>query len=137
MNHLNIEQTTDDTSTLITKCSPEFTPEISDQELDNIYTTINSITEDQFNLSDIGTQFDNLVWSEIRNIPFGSTRTYKDIAIQINKPMSFRAVANACGRNKLALIVPCHRVVGSNDLGGFKWGIDLKKRLLSYEKVLI
>lgn len=51
--------------------------------------------------------------------------------------MSFRAVANACGRNKLALIIPCHRVVGAHDLGGYKWDYDLKKRLLQYEKSFV
>ena len=80
--------------------------------------------------------FQKIVWREIEKIPYGETRSYKDIAIQIGKPKSFRAVANACGANPYPIEVPCHRVVGSNgSIGGFsmKGGIKKKIELLNQE----
>ena len=80
--------------------------------------------------------FDNLVWQEIEKIPYGKTRSYKDIAIQIGRPKSSRAVANACGKNSLPIIRPCHRVICSNgETGGYSanGGIKLKKALLKIE----
>ena len=58
-----------------------------------------------------GTNFQRTVWKEISKIPFGETRTYKDLAIAIGKPNSLRAVANACGKNPYPVIIPCHRVI--------------------------
>lgn len=81
----------------------------------------------------VGTDFDKLVWTEIRKIPLGETLTYKQIATAIGRPTSFRAVANACGRNSNPITIPCHRVVGSDSLGGYRWGVELKSRLLEYE----
>ena len=83
-----------------------------------------------------GTEFQKLVWKEILKIPYGETRTYSQIAESIGRPSSVRAVANACGQNKLAIIVPCHRVVGKNGIGGYKWGIELKEWLIAHEKKL-
>ena len=77
-----------------------------------------------------GTDFQTKVWEEIRKIPKGSIKTYKEIAINIGKPKSSRAVANACGKNPYIPIVPCHRVIRSDGkLGGYsgKGGIDKKK----------
>jgi methylated-DNA-[protein]-cysteine S-methyltransferase len=72
-----------------------------------------------------GTDFEQHIWSIIQTIPFGSTKTYKQIAMQIGDEKYSRAVANAVGKNKLAIIVPCHRVVGTaGDLRGFAWGIS-------------
>lgn len=82
----------------------------------------------------IGTEFQLKVWNEICKIDYGKTKTYEDIAKSIGKPTSCRAVANACGQNKFALVIPCHRVVGKKDIGGYKWGIDKKKWLLDFEK---
>ena len=66
-----------------------------------------------------GTEFQIEVWEEISKIPYGETRTYKDLAIAIGKPKSFRAVANACGKNPYPPIIPCHRVVRTDGkLGG-------------------
>lgn len=81
-----------------------------------------------------GTDFEQHIWSIIQAIPFGSTKTFKQIAMQIGDEKYSRAVANAVGKNKLAIIVPCHRVVGTaGDLRGFAWGITRKKWLLDFE----
>ena len=80
--------------------------------------------------------FDNLVWQEIEKIPYGKTLTYKQIAINIGKPKAYRAVANACGRNPLPIIRPCHRVICSNgSVGGYSasGGTALKKALIRAE----
>ncbi len=83
-----------------------------------------------------GTKFQLAVWNEIAKIPFGETRTYKDLAIAIGKPSSSRAVANACGKNPYAPDIPCHRVIRSDGkLGGYsgKGGVKTKKQLLKLE----
>ena len=83
-----------------------------------------------------GTNFQRTVWKEISTIPFGETRTYKDLAIAIGKPNSSRAVANACGKNPYAPKVPCHRVIRSDgSIGGFSapGGTKAKKILLKKE----
>ena len=85
-----------------------------------------------------GTNFQKTVWKEISKIPFGETRTYKDIAIAIGKPNSSRAVANACGKNPYPVIIPCHRVIKSDGkLGGYSGvgGVKKKKELLKLENV--
>ena len=74
-----------------------------------------------------GTPFQLKVWRCIINIPYGSTKTYKEIAQEIGNPNAYRAVANACGKNNIALFVPCHRVIGKNNIGGYKWGKNKKK----------
>ena len=80
--------------------------------------------------------FQKIVWREIEKIPYGETRSYKDIAIQIGKPKSFRAVANACGKNPLPIIRPCHRVICSDGkIGGYsaEGRTVLKRALLRCE----
>ena len=82
------------------------------------------------------TDFQRLVWREIEKIPYGETRSYRDIAIRIGRPKSYRAVANACGINPLPIIRPCHRVICSNgEIGGYSinGGAALKKALLKCE----
>ena len=82
------------------------------------------------------TDFQRLVWKEIEKIPYGETRSYRDIAIRIGRPRSYRAVANACGKNPLPIIRPCHRVICSNgEIGGYSFngGVTLKKALLKCE----
>ena len=81
-----------------------------------------------------GTEFQKKVWDELCKIPYGYTRTYRDIALSIGQPNASRAVANACGQNKLAILIPCHRVVGGKDNGGFKYGVHIKEWLLDLEK---
>jgi len=85
-----------------------------------------------------GTNFQRTVWKEISKIPFGETRTYKDLAKAIGKPNSSRAVANACGKNPYPVIIPCHRVIRSDGkLGGYSGvgGVKKKKELLKLENV--
>lgn len=85
-----------------------------------------------------GTLFQNEVWSALADIPFGELRSYSDIAIAIGRPKAVRAVGAANGRNPLPIIVPCHRVIGSNgSLTGFAGGIPLKTKLLELEGALL
>tara|TARA_Y100001954_G_scaffold24205_1_gene22067 strand:+ start:365 stop:664 length:300 start_codon:yes stop_codon:yes gene_type:complete len=86
-----------------------------------------------------GTDFQKMVWKEILKIPYGETRSYKQIAINIGRPNSSRAVANACGKNPYPEIIPCHRVIRSDgSVGGYslKGGIKQKKLLLKDEDFL-
>jgi AraC family transcriptional regulator, regulatory protein of adaptative response / methylated-DNA-[protein]-cysteine methyltransferase len=81
-----------------------------------------------------GTAFQMQVWRALRKIPRGETRTYTEIARSIGRPEAVRAVANACGANPTALVVPCHRVVQSDGgLGGYHWGVERKRQLLGAE----
>lgn len=85
-----------------------------------------------------GTIFQNEVWSALADIPFGELRSYSDIATAIGRPKAVRAVGAANGRNPLPIIVPCHRVIGSNgSLTGFAGGIPLKTKLLELEGALL
>ena len=86
-----------------------------------------------------GTKFQISVWKEIKKIPKGQTKTYKDIALALKKPKSSRAVANACGKNPLLIEIPCHRVIRSDGkLGGYsgKGGVNQKRKLLKEEGAL-
>lgn len=81
-----------------------------------------------------GTPFQVDVWRLLQQIPYGATCSYKDIAIKIGRPNAVRAVGTAIGRNPLSIIIPCHRVIGSDgSLGGFAGGLDRKKQLLDLE----
>lgn len=81
-----------------------------------------------------GTPFQRTVWTALRTIPRGATASYGEIARIIGRPKSFRAVAQACGANPIAILVPCHRVVGSDGaIGGYRWGLAHKRRLLAME----
>lgn len=82
-----------------------------------------------------GTDFQKIVWNELIKIPYGQTRTYKDIAQSINHPKAVRAVANAIGANPHMIIIPCHRVIRSDgSIGGYEYGIKVKNKLLDIEK---
>lgn len=82
-----------------------------------------------------GSDFQKLVWNELRNIPYGTTRSYRDQAEAIMRPSSVRAVANANGMNTIAIIIPCHRVIGSDGrLTGYGGGLERKKWLIEHEK---
>lgn len=81
-----------------------------------------------------GTSFQQAVWMQIAKIPYGQTVTYKDIAQAIDKPRAFQATGRAIGANPLAILIPCHRVVGSNgELTGYAFGLEMKKALLNLE----
>jgi methylated-DNA-[protein]-cysteine S-methyltransferase len=82
-----------------------------------------------------GTEFQKSVWKALCKIPYGETRTYKDIAASVGKPKAYRAVGLANNRNPIAIIVPCHRVIGSNGkLTGYASGLDVKAFLLKLEE---
>jgi len=83
----------------------------------------------------LGTAFQQRVWNALRKIPRGQTRTYSQIALAIGAPNAVRAVGSACGKNPLAVVVPCHRVVrGDGALGGYRWGLARKRKLLAKER---
>lgn len=82
-----------------------------------------------------GTPFQLAVWKELQNIPYGQTTSYKEIAQKINKPKAYRAVGMANNKNPLPIIIPCHRVIGSNGkLIGYAGGLNLKNYLLELEQ---
>jgi AraC family transcriptional regulator of adaptative response/methylated-DNA-[protein]-cysteine methyltransferase len=85
-----------------------------------------------------GTTFQRAVWQALREIPAGSTATYKDIASRIGMPKAVQAVAQACAANPLAVVVPCHRVVKRDGtLSGYRWGIERKRSLLEHEAAML
>lgn len=86
-----------------------------------------------FEINPQGTNFQKKVWREIEKIPYGKTITYKEIGEKINSK-AYQAIGSACGKNPILLRIPCHRVVGKNNLGGFFYGLNLKKYLLELEK---
>jgi methylated-DNA-[protein]-cysteine S-methyltransferase len=85
-------------------------------------------------LAPAGTPFELAVWEELRRIPFGETRSYGEIARTLGRPTAYRAVGRANGANPIPIVVPCHRVIGSDgSLTGFGGGLDAKSRLLELE----
>lgn len=83
----------------------------------------------------IGTAFQKKVWDALMKIPPGETRSYAEVAAALDAPSASRAVAGACARNRVAIVVPCHRVIrGDGSPGGYRWGLDLKRRLLDRER---
>lgn len=80
------------------------------------------------------TAFQRRVWQELRKIPYGSTRTYSQVARAIGQPTAVRAVARACATNPVSVVVPCHRVVREDgNLAGYRWGVERKRELLEHE----
>jgi AraC family transcriptional regulator of adaptative response/methylated-DNA-[protein]-cysteine methyltransferase len=91
---------------------------------------------DDLPLDVIGTTFQRRVWDELRRIPAGGTRTYAEVAIALGQPATAaRAVGRACATNAVSLLIPCHRVLrGDGGLGGYRWGLHRKQRLLDDER---
>jgi AraC family transcriptional regulator of adaptative response/methylated-DNA-[protein]-cysteine methyltransferase len=82
-----------------------------------------------------GTDFQKDVWTALQEIPAGETTTYAQIAQKIGRPKAVRAVGTAIGANPIAFLIPCHRVIRTDGgLGGFRWGLDRKKKILEWEK---
>jgi AraC family transcriptional regulator, regulatory protein of adaptative response / methylated-DNA-[protein]-cysteine methyltransferase len=82
-----------------------------------------------------GTAFQLIVWRYLQKLPYGEVRSYSEVAEAIGKPSAVRAVAGACASNKIALLIPCHRVVrGTGELGGYRWGVQRKRVLLDTER---
>lgn len=91
--------------------------------------------EFEADLNPRGTEFQKAVWKAILEIPYGETRSYAEIAERIGKPRAYRAVGQAASKNPIAILIPCHRVVGSDgSLVGYAGGADLKSRLLELER---
>ncbi len=85
----------------------------------------------------VGTDFQKSVWNALLEVPYGKTSTYLDLAKKINNEKAVRAVASANGANSIGLIIPCHRIIGSNgELVGYGGGLPIKKRLLKLEQNL-
>jgi AraC family transcriptional regulator of adaptative response/methylated-DNA-[protein]-cysteine methyltransferase len=83
----------------------------------------------------VATAFQRRIWEALRTIPFGTTRTYSEVARLLGKPSAARAVGHACATNPISIIVPCHRVIRTDgSLGGYRWGLDRKKLLLDQER---
>jgi AraC family transcriptional regulator of adaptative response/methylated-DNA-[protein]-cysteine methyltransferase len=83
-----------------------------------------------------GTDFQRRVWEVLRTIPYGETRSYAQIASALDQPQAVRAVAQACGSNRVALVIPCHRVVRSDGSpGGYRWGVERKQAILERERL--
>lgn len=83
-----------------------------------------------------GTPFQQKVWTELRKIPFGKTKSYKEIASAIKNPLACRAVGHANGSNQFVILIPCHRVIAADgSLGGYSSGLERKKWLLQHEGV--
>ena len=81
------------------------------------------------------TAFQQRVWQALRQIPLGETRTYQEVAASIGAPTAARAVAKACADNRIAVLIPCHRVIRSDgNLAGYRWGIERKEKLLARER---
>jgi methylated-DNA-[protein]-cysteine S-methyltransferase len=84
-----------------------------------------------------GSPFQMKVWNAISKVPYGKTLSYSKLAKNVKKSRAFRAVANACGRNPLPIIIPCHRIVAKDgSLGGYTGGLEIKKNLLKIENSL-
>lgn len=121
-------------------------PEIKDasKELDAIEEELKKELSEYFNgsrrefkipLAPEGTSFQKQVWEALRRIPYGRTRSYKEIAEEIGNPKAFRAVGLANNKNPISIIVPCHRVIGSDgSLVGYAGGLGVKKQLLELEQ---
>ena len=84
-----------------------------------------------------GTDFQHAVWEQLRAIPYGETRTYGQIAAALGKPGAARAVGNACNKNNILIVIPCHRVCGKGNLGGFALDMRIKETLLELEKPVV
>ena len=80
-----------------------------------------------------GTEFQKRVWKELLDIRYGETLSYGEIGDRIGTK-AYRAIGNACGKNPIPILIPCHRVVGKDNIGGFSLGLDLKRKLLDRER---
>ncbi len=117
---------TETTNSILNQCAQELTEYFEDKRM--FFTVPLSLN---------GTDFQTRVWEELRNIPFGATSTYLKMALKLGDEKVIRAAATANGKNPIAIIIPCHRVIGTNgDLVGYAGGLDKKKWLLEHEGAL-
>jgi methylated-DNA-[protein]-cysteine S-methyltransferase len=114
--------------------SPEALMEVTEQ-LDEYFSGIREAFTVPLDI--YGTAFQKVVWEALTKIPFGETRSYKDIALVINAPKAVRAIGMANNKNPLSIFIPCHRVIGSNGaLVGYGGGLPIKEYLLKHEHAL-
>jgi len=117
----------------------EFDKNILSEELNNAFTQLEEYLEGNRKIFELplnpkGTTFQQKVWSCLYKIPYGETRTYKEISLQLGNKNASRAVGNANNKNPIPIFIPCHRVIGSNGcLIGYGCGIEIKQKLLNLE----
>ncbi|MGD0681436.1 MAG: methylated-DNA--[protein]-cysteine S-methyltransferase [Terracidiphilus sp.] len=110
---------------------------VGGQSSSSIKLTPPQVTASQVPLDLRGTAFQLKVWQALRRIPRGETRSYSQLARELGDPKATRAVARACATNRVAIVVPCHRVVGaSGSLTGYRWGVERKQKLLEAESAM-
>ncbi|HEY7053847.1 MAG TPA: methylated-DNA--[protein]-cysteine S-methyltransferase [Mycobacterium sp.] len=132
LNHLRMEDQTHEPSRVGWERDDDAFPDAVDQ-LAAYFA--GELTDFDIELGLGGTEFQRRVWAALQTIPYGETRSYGEIALQIGAPGAFRAVGLANGRNPIGIIVPCHRVIGaSGSLTGYGGGLDRKRTLLELEK---
>jgi AraC family transcriptional regulator of adaptative response/methylated-DNA-[protein]-cysteine methyltransferase len=132
-----------DHATLVTELGTRFPAAVLNQDpsLQALWARVAQCCDDSPEAASLsldlrGTAFQARVWAALQAIPRGETRSYAQVAAAIGKPSAVRAVASACARNPVALVVPCHRVIGSDGkLTGYRWGIARKQALLAAEKI--
>ncbi|XP_078040210.1 O-6-alkylguanine-DNA alkyltransferase isoform X2 [Augochlora pura] len=111
--------------------------EVDDNETSQIMQTVfssDTVANNSLRLLLMGTEFQMKVWQCLLDIPKGTSITYEQVARNINNPKAVRAVGNAVMKNKIAYLVPCHRVKGKSGSNKYKWGAEMKDAILSYEK---
>lgn len=124
-------ETTEMVSDLEGKDSPEVILQCMDELMD--YFNGNR-TQFTVPIHQSGTEFQQKVWKELYELPFAKTMSYGELANKLGDPKVIRAAASANGKNKIAIIIPCHRIIGSNsNLTGYAWGLARKKWLLQHE----
>lgn len=120
-----------------TLAEPDENPMLDDVSRQVLSYFKGELREFNFAIEQEGTPFQKKVWDACRKIPYGETVTYKELACEIGCPGAARAVGAALAKNKILLAVPCHRVVASGSLGGFRLGSEAKKYLLQLERCII
>lgn len=113
-------------------CNPNYLQSYAKEVIEYLESKRENFT---FPIDAYGTDFQLSVWNAVREIPYGKTYSYSEIAERMQKPTAVRAVATAIAANPLLITIPCHRVIGKNGkLTGFRGGLEMKKELLTLEK---
>ena len=130
----------DDTPSLVEELRDSFPgATLQATEDDRVVGHVVGLIEDPSSIADLpldirGTPFQQKVWAALQDIPAGVTETYSDLANRVGDPNAVRAVASACAANKLAVAIPCHRVLRTDgSLSGYRWGVDRKRALIVRE----
>jgi AraC family transcriptional regulator, regulatory protein of adaptative response / methylated-DNA-[protein]-cysteine methyltransferase len=133
----------DDTSSLVEELRDSFPgAALQATDDDRLIGRVVGLVENPSGIVDLpldirGTPFQQKVWAALQAIPAGVTETYSDLAIRVGDPNAVRAVASACAANKLAVAIPCHRVLRTDgSLSGYRWGVDRKRALIVRESLL-